>query len=130
MVTKRETGFTLIELIVVITIIAVLTAVTMVSFGGTNKRARDSRRMSDLQKMAVALELARQVGGTYPASADTLVPSYLQALPTDPKTYDYLYSSTNYTYTISAYMEDLGSTNISPAGSCGTVTCNYRITNP
>lgn len=139
--TKKKTiaGFTLIELIVTMTVVAILSTIAMVSFGGINKRGRDGRRVSDLQKVAIALEASRQVGGTYPVAdgsgqAPALITgSYLQKWPDDPKGYRYYYTSTNYTYTLNAYMEDLGSTN--GTGSYGNNcnapgNCNYRITNP
>ncbi|OGE07316.1 hypothetical protein A2615_00525, partial [Candidatus Curtissbacteria bacterium RIFOXYD1_FULL_41_36] len=50
-------GFTLIELLVVITIIGILAAIAIVSYGGTQERARDSRRKSDLDAIKKALEL-------------------------------------------------------------------------
>lgn len=117
-------GFTLIELIVVMTIIIVISAVAMVSYAGSGKKARDSRRIADLEKVRLALEMVRQVGNTYPANAQTvLVPTYLQSWPTDPKSGSYTYTrgGTSYTYTLDAVMEDLGSTNM--AGNI------YRVTN-
>lgn len=135
---KTKLGFSLIELIVVITIIAVVTAVGFVSFGGVNKKARDGRRMADLEKYRVALEMARQVGNTYPADTapvlNTLVQmNLLSGTAVDPKGYLYVYKRpTNYTYTLSAYMEDTGSINMmTPSGTCGTsITCNYQVKNP
>jgi len=125
---KKEKAFTLIELLVVITIIIVISAVAMVSYAGAGKKARDSRRIADLEKVRLALEMVRQVGNTYPTTASVqtvLVPTYLQAWPTGPKgvgdTYGYTRGVTNYTYTIDAVMEDLGSTNM--AGNI------YRVTN-
>jgi type IV pilus assembly protein PilA len=129
----KQKGFTLIELIVVITIIVVISTLAIISYGSVNKRARDGRRTSDLQKIAIALEMARQIGNTYPASSATLVSAgYLAAWPVDPKGYTYLYTvPTNYTYNLKAYMEDLGSTNIAPSGNCAAPgNCNYQITNP
>ena len=138
--TRKKSGFTLIELIVTMTVVAILTTMAMVSFGGTNKRARDGRRSSDLQKIAIALEMNRQVGSSYPTAdvngqAPNLVTGqFLQKWPDDPKAYRYYYNRTsNYTYTLSAYMEDLGSTN--GTGSYGNNcsapgNCNYQITNP
>ena len=132
--TRGKGGFTLIELIVVMTVVAVLTTLAMVSFGGTNKRARDGRRVADLQKIAIALEMARQVGGTYPATDSGLVTGgFLSVWPTDPKGYAYYYqrTPTNYTYILRAYMEDLGSTNMAPIGNCEAPGgCNYQLTNP
>lgn len=121
----KSKGFTLIELIVVITIIAVLTVVAMVSYTGAGKRARDGRRVSDLEKIRIALEMYRQnVGSSYPATLSTLVPNYIQVLPNDPKGVgvSYVYSHTGYTYTVRATVEDPGSSNV--AGGI------YQVTNP
>lgn len=120
---KNKLGFTMIELIVVITIIAVMTVVAMVNYGGVNRKSRDGRRMADLEKYRVALEIARQVGSTYPADLDDLAGMNLvNEIVRDPKTNaDYSYVSNGYTYTLSAVMEDAGSTNVPGA---------YEVTNP
>lgn len=121
----KKKGFSFIELIVVVTIIAIMSVVGVVSFSGVNKRSRDSRRISDLEKMRIALEVVRQVGTTYPANSTDLVPNYMQALPKDPKTKtDYTYTQLNsgYRYTIDAILEDPSS---SEAG-----TTLYQVTNP
>lgn len=129
----KNKGFTLFELLVSISIIALLTAIAVVSFGGVNKKARDSRRGSDLEKIRIALESYRQVNGTYPVAMSTLVSSnFLQALPTDPKD-DSNYAATlnDYTYSLGALMEDSSSTNCSSScGSCGSASCNYKVINP
>lgn len=117
-------GFSLIELIVTITIIAVITVVTTVSFGSTNRRSRDARRSADLEKIRIGLEMARQVGATYPADLDVLTENgYMSELPVDPKTrFSYSFVGTDYTYQLGATMEDLGSTNI--------VNMGYVVRNP
>ncbi len=124
----KQNGFTLIELLVVITIIVVISTIAMISYAGSGKKARDSRRISDLEKVRLALEMVRQVGSTYPATATVqtiLVPIYLQLWPSDPKSNSYIYTrDTSYSYHIDAVMEDLGSTN----GSYGS-GYNYRVTN-
>jgi general secretion pathway protein G len=130
---KKKNGFTLIEIIVAITIIAVVTAVAAVSFAGTNKRARDSRRMADLEKIRVALEMAKQIGATYPASLGMLVTGgYIQNVPSDPRSNAYRYergASSNYVYDLYAVMEDIGNTNYTGGIGC-TATCNYRVSSP
>lgn len=126
----RRNGFSLIELIVVITIILVVTTIAAVSYSGTNNRARDSRRMADLEKVRMALELYRQQNSSYPAATSSLVPNFLQAWPNDPRGYSYYYlrGSTVYTYTLDARMEDVGVTG-NYGSNCGGI-CNYRVTNP
>jgi len=145
----KRNGFTLVELIVVISVIAVITVVGTVSYGVTNRRARDSRRMADVEKIRIALEMNRQIGAIYPIeannSASALVPNYMSALPTDPKSgNNYSYNQlTSYTYEIGASMEDTGSTNVAAfnccycAGQAGCTSCtaanrwcNYKVSNP
>ncbi len=129
---RKNGGFTLFELLVTISIIAVLTAVAVVSYGGLNKKTRDSRRTADLEKIRVALEAARQIGNTYPTSLGSLVTGgFLDRAAKDPKTkgdYPY-YRRTQFTYEIGTSMEDLGSTNIGSTSIGGTV-CNYKLVNP
>lgn len=119
-------GFTLIELLVVMTVIVVISTVAMVSYAGSGKKTRDSRRMADLEKIRIALEMIKQVGNTYPESSDSLIPNYLQSWPVDPKqTAVYRYTQlTNYTYNLDAVVEDVGSTTGHYIGGY-----NYRVTN-
>ncbi|MFA6602545.1 MAG: prepilin-type N-terminal cleavage/methylation domain-containing protein [Candidatus Shapirobacteria bacterium] len=129
---KNKTGFTLIELIITITIIGVITALVTVSFASTSKRGRDSRRMADLEKIRMGLEMAKQVGGTYPSTLPLIVPTFLQQAPTDPKTgRKYDYQGSDYTYVLHASMEDPSMANGTYTGDCGTAgECNYEVTNP
>jgi general secretion pathway protein G len=129
-----QAGFSFVELIVVVTIIMVITVVGTVSYQSTSQKSRDGKRMSDLQKLAVALEMYKQENGIYPAVPSDLVSEYMQELPKDPKdpSFSYLYSRTptNYSYVLFAKMENVGSTNFSPATpGCGS-TCNYRLYSP
>lgn len=111
---KNKNGFTLIELIVSVTIIAVLTVAGVVSYGGASKKARDSRRMADLEKIRIALELYRQgTGSSYPASLSSLTtsnPPYIQSIPTGPKGENYgdSYTHSGYTYSIGVSLEETG----------------------
>jgi len=125
---KLKKGFSFIELIVVITIIAILSVAGMISYGSVSMKSRDSRRISDLEKMRMALEMARQLGTTYPATATALVPTYLEKIPADPKNVNYFYTqlSGGYKYTIWAKVEDPSLA----TGSYGGGSYNYQVSNP
>lgn len=129
---KKASGFSLIELIVVITIIAVITAIGTVNFGGVNKKSRDSKRMADLERIRMALEVVRQVGTTYPADAEIGILTtggYLTQYPFGPSGDTYTYRrQSNYAYYLYARMET--GTTISTAVSCTTGNCNYRVQQP
>jgi len=61
-------GFTLVELLVVISIIGVLSAILMVNFVGTRERARDSQRIQDMNTIKNALRLYYNDFQSYPVS--------------------------------------------------------------
>ena len=84
---EGQKGFTLIELLVVIAIIGILSSVVLASLNSARKKGRDARRLSDVKQIQLALELAYDASGSYPAvlSTSTIVtPGYIAALPTDP----------------------------------------------
>jgi len=63
---KKSKGFTLIELLVVIAIIGILATIVLVSLNNARQKARDSRRVSDLRQIALALEMYFDDNSTYP----------------------------------------------------------------
>lgn len=66
---KINEGFTLIEMLVVISLIGMLAAIALVSFGGAQKQARDTTRKSDLKQYQTSLEVyANLTNGLYPSS--------------------------------------------------------------
>ncbi|MCX7721278.1 MAG: type II secretion system GspH family protein [Dictyoglomus thermophilum] len=88
---RRERGFTLIELMVVIVIIAILAAVALPNFMGATERARESAVRSAVKTIQTALEMyATDNQGYYPDSIYTLKTSgnYLPggAFPKNPAT--------------------------------------------
>ena len=53
---KQFTGFTIIEVLVVIVVISILVAIAVVGYGNYQERTRDAERRSDLQQLAAALK--------------------------------------------------------------------------
>ena len=104
---EKQSGFTFIELLVVVTIIAVLTAVAMVSYVSTNKKSRDTKRKADLQEMRSALEIVRAECGSYPSGdiynlgivCDAVTYMAAAKMPVDPRSsaiYDYSSDGVSY----------------------------------
>jgi len=62
-------GFTLIELLVVIAIIGVLASIIIASLNNSRKKARDTRRLTDIKQIQLALELYFDANSSaYPVS--------------------------------------------------------------
>lgn len=59
-------GFTLVELIVVITILAILGTIGFISIQGYSSNARDSMRISDLKNMEIGFSLYKIKSWSYP----------------------------------------------------------------
>lgn len=64
-----STGFTIVELLIVVVVIAILAAITVVAYTNFQNRAYDSAVQSDLAAIAKKLEVARVDLGHYPQSA-------------------------------------------------------------
>ena len=64
---KYKKGFTLIELLVVISIISLLASIVLAALSGARIKARDARRIADIQEIKKALMLYHEDNGTYPS---------------------------------------------------------------
>jgi len=63
---KFRKGFTLIEMLIVITIIALLASIILVGMSGARAKTRDARRVADLHNVMNALELYYAKNSNYP----------------------------------------------------------------
>jgi len=134
-------GFSLVEILVVVTIIALLASIAAVSYSQFVKQARDAKRKTDIEQIRAAIELYRNFDsvGAYPASLDfsgvgtveDANATYLSKVPNDPKSsqgYTLYYTSVSpFTdYSLCAYLEN-GSTTAVGGTLCGpsSLLCNY-----
>ena len=60
-----KSGFTIVELLIVIVVIAILAATSVVAYSGVQERARDARRKSDIDMLSKALENNYLIHGAY-----------------------------------------------------------------
>ena len=100
---QRQAGFTIVEMLIVVTILALLAGVLVPVLNDSAATSRDARRSADLKAVQSALEAFKRVNGEYPTTDDSwsvengtnknygangyikdLVPTFLPALPKDP----------------------------------------------
>jgi general secretion pathway protein G len=77
-------GFTLIELMVVISIIGVLAGIAVVQVKNMQRKARETALRKDLHDMREAIDNFYADKQRYPSDLNELVPKYLQRIPKDP----------------------------------------------
>ena len=66
----RTTGFTIVELLIVIVVIAILAAIRIVAYNGIQSRAKDTSKVQKMNDIAKALELYKSDKGYYPQILD------------------------------------------------------------
>jgi len=139
----RQSGFSLIELLVVISMIGILASILVPNYLGVRSKGRDTQRKADLLQIQTAMELYRSDNDSYPASlpaCDSVFSSggitYMQKLPCDPmNTSPYLYAYQSVpdgsAYTLAVCLEnvndkDRDATNNPPAvnGGASITTCD------
>jgi general secretion pathway protein G len=85
---KNSAGFTMIELLIVITVILILMAVAVPKFTGSLQRAREAVLKEDLHTMRDAIDSYTMDKQKAPQSLDDLVQEgYLREIPMDPMTH-------------------------------------------
>lgn len=125
----RSNGFTLIEILIVMSLIGILAALSVVNFRSASMKGRDAQRKSDLRNIQTALRLYYNDFGRYPAGTSTMTAcgtvaaptncvygqtwtkagtTYMSMLPDDPlKNIDYVYTyNSDDDYTLRACLEN------------------------
>jgi general secretion pathway protein G len=104
---RFRSGFTLIEVMVVMIILAILAAVVVPRVVGREEDARRARALSDVESLGTALDLYKADNGDYPTTEEGLPalrtapataknwngPYLKKALAPDPWGHDYIYSA-------------------------------------
>lgn len=114
---RKQGGFTLLELLIVIVIIGILAVLIVPNLISGPQRARDSQRKSDLRNIKTALETYYNDNNTYPDASGWEADletngAYIKDVPVDPRSnnaYNYTPSCTGSvcdSYTISADLEN------------------------
>jgi prepilin-type N-terminal cleavage/methylation domain-containing protein len=109
----KKRGFSLIELMVVITIITIITSIVITNLTKARSLERDRQRISDISELQLSLANFLNKNGSYPQGAtdaliqlvnENLVP-FIPLDPTNDGTHKYGYSSTGTSYCMTAILE-------------------------
>lgn len=76
----KRSGFTLIEMLIVVAIIGLLSSVILVGLGDVRKEVRDTRRIADIRQFQNAIEIYYSTNQSYPAD----IYESIQAVSYDP----------------------------------------------
>jgi len=68
---KTKSGFTIVELLIVVVVIGILAAITVVAYNGIQGKARDAQRLQDMASIVKALQLYRVKNGEFPDEVQT-----------------------------------------------------------
>jgi general secretion pathway protein G len=84
---RRSRGFTLIEMLIVMTLIVVLASVGLIAYQSSVRRGREAVLKEDLYRMRDAIDQYYADKGKYPADLNELVSmNYIRRVPVDPIT--------------------------------------------
>ncbi len=125
MLKKNMRGFTLLELLVVISIIGILIAISAAAFTNAQQKARNAKRQGDVSAMSKAFEQYYSINASsYGANCTAMAGSMSGgSLPTDPKGGWTSYSCTSTggvtnTYCVCARLEPAGNTDGNSGAAC------------
>lgn len=111
---RRESGFTLIEVLLVVVIIGILVAVVMPKLAGRGKEAQIAAAKASIENISLALDVYEVDNGSYPQSLQSLITKgselnwrgpYLKKgeIPLDPWGKEFSYTTKDNGYEIKSY---------------------------
>jgi prepilin-type N-terminal cleavage/methylation domain-containing protein len=118
---KASRGFTLLELLVVISIIGILVALGSVAYTTVQKKGRDAKREGDMKAIQNGFEQYYGENGTYSATCSDMATSEIMpgGIPSDPKPgMSYTGTCTASSYCYCAQMEN-------EIGNSDDTSCTY-----
>jgi len=100
---NKKSGFTIVEILIVVIIIGLLLAAIGLSLQNTRRKSRDSRRVSDLKEIVKSIELYNTENHSFPyissgtgncigigdGEIDSFLLPYLNPVPIDPRQTQY-----------------------------------------
>lgn len=95
----KRSGFTVVELLIVIVVIAILAVVTIVAYSGLQKRALETALKSDLRQAHSQLSVHAVENGSYPADINSVKKS---------ETTDFQYTASGHEYCLTGLAAGAG----------------------
>lgn len=92
---KSLSGFTIVELLIIIVVIGILAGIVTVAYNGMTASAVETSMKSDLQNAATHLESERRQNNGYPANGDGLENSEGNTFSYETRAYGYCLTVTN-----------------------------------
>ncbi len=80
---STRSGFTIVELLIVVVVIAILAAITLVAYNGITASARESALKADLNTTAKKVGITQAETGSYPSSKPAGLPDTIQYTQTN-----------------------------------------------
>ena len=130
---RRQHGFTIVELLIVIVVIGILAALVITTFTGIQKKARDTERQTDIKAIHGQMEAYYAENGKYPTFANmndaTWRGANIKGLDAealkDPKGSGQTLTST---VQANAYAYEVAASNDSACDNAGTDCGKYTLT--
>lgn len=99
---NKRSGFTIVELLIVVVVMGILAAISIVAYNGIQNRASNTLTISDLKQASKQIEMSHANDGTYPLTISQV--NNGEGLSNSSKT-SYVYSSDGLSYQLTGYSD-------------------------